>query len=41
MNKIIDFKKKHREKIENMAFEKYGAIKISDDVYMIESNTVC
>lgn len=41
MNKIIDLKQIHREKIENMAFEKYGAIKISDDNYMIESNSVC
>lgn len=41
MDKIIDLKERHREKIEEMAFEKYGAIKISDDSYMIESNSVC
>lgn len=41
MDKIIDLKQIHREKIENMAFEKHGAIKISDDSYMIESNGIC
>ena len=41
MNNIIDFKKKHIERIERKAFEKYGAIKINEDIYMIPSNKVC
>ena len=41
MNNIIDFKKKHIERIERKAFEKYGAIKINEDIYIIPSNKLC
>ena len=41
MNIIIDFKKKHIERIERKATEMFGAIKINEDTYMIPSNKVC
>lgn len=41
MDKIVDLKQRYRERIEEMTYEKFGAIKISDDSYMIESNSIC
>lgn len=41
MRNVIDLKQRHIEKIENVAYEKYEAIKIAEDSYMVVSNKLC
>ena len=41
MDKIINLREVHIKKIEREAYEKLGAIKIVEDVYMVPTNKIC
>lgn len=41
MDKVINFKEVFIEKIERIAKEKLGAIKVVKDVYMVPTNKIC
>ena len=41
MRNVINLKQRHIERIENKAYEQFGAVKIAEDRYMIASNKLC